>query len=149
MLGLSNARIEKLIYPVSFYRNKAKRIREASKKLLKEYDGSVPDTLEGLTSIKGVGRKTANIVLTHAFNKPAIAVDTHVHRISNRLGAVKTKTPEQTELALMQLLPKKYWVEFNELLVTHGQQTCRPISPWCSKCVVSKLCEKRGVKKWR
>lgn len=146
MLKLSTEKIEKLIYPVGFYRTKAKRIKTISRLLLERHKGIVPDTLHELTKIKGVGRKTANIVLAHAFGKKAIAVDAHVHRISNRLGLVRTKTPEQTEFALMRVLPKKYWTEFNQLLVRHGQKICRPVSPLCTKCPIQKYCKKRGVK---
>ncbi len=149
MAGLTPKQIEKLIYPIGFYKTKAKRIREASKKIIKEYSGQVPDTMQELLKFKGVGRKTAGIVLTHAFKKPAMPIDTHCHRISNRLGLVKTKSPEETELQLMKIISKKHWLEINELFVKHGQNTCKPISPFCSKCIIEKLCEKRNVKKSR
>jgi endonuclease-3 len=149
MLKLSAKEIENLIYPVGFFRVKARRIKEISKLLLDKYNGKVPNDFNELIKIKGVGRKTANIVITHAFNKPGIAVDTHVHRISNRLGIVKTKTPHQTEEGLMEKIPKRYWIVFNELLVRHGQNICKPISPFCSKCKIFKYCRRIGVKKSR
>lgn len=145
ILGLSEKMISELIYPVGFYRTKAKRIREISKTLLKTYEGRVPERLEELLKLKGVGRKTANLVLTLGFRKLGICVDTHVHRISNRWGLVKTKTPEQTEFALRKILPKKYWIPYNDLLVSFGQTLCRPISPWCSRCPLETFCEKAGV----
>jgi endonuclease-3 len=149
MLKLSVRQIEKLIYPVGFYRVKSRRIKEISRLLLEKYNGKVPDDIDELLKIKGIGRKTANIVITHAFRKPGIAVDTHVHRISNRLGLVKTGTPEQTEMELMKKVPKKHWIVFNELLVRHGQSICRPISPFCSRCPVFKFCKRAGVKIFR
>jgi len=149
MMKLDVRQIEKLIYPVGFYRVKARRIKEISKLLLDKYKGKVPSDFNELLKIKGVGRKTANIVITHAFKKPGIAVDTHVHRISNRLGFVRTKTPHQTEEALMKILPKKYWIDYNELLVRHGQNICKPISPFCSKCPIYKYCKRIGISKHR
>jgi endonuclease-3 len=146
MLRLSQRKIARVIYPVGFYKTKAKRIREISQTLLRRYGGKVPDCLEELLALKGVGRKTANLVLTLGFRKLGICVDTHVHRISNRLGLVKTKTPEQTEFALRKILPKKYWIPYNDLLVAFGQILCRPISPWCSRCPVEAHCEKVGVR---
>jgi endonuclease-3 len=145
MLALPARRIEKLIFPAGFYRTKAKVIREISKTLIEKHGGRVPDALDELLQLKGVGRKTANLVITVAFNKPGICVDTHVHRISNRLGWVKTQTPEQTETALRNSLPKKYWIEINDLLVTFGQNICQPVSPWCSKCPLERDCPKSGV----
>jgi endonuclease-3 len=145
MLRLREKRIARLIYPVGFYKTKAKRIREICKVLLRDYRGKVPSRLDDLLKLKGVGRKTANLVLTLGFRKLGICVDTHVHRISNRLGLVKTKTPEQTEFALRKILPKKYWIPYNDLLVAFGQTLCRPISPWCSRCPVERYCEKVGV----
>jgi len=138
-------RIEEAIYPVGFYRTKAKRIKEISKRLISDYNSRVPDSLNELLKFKGVGRKTANLVITIGYNKPGICVDTHVHRISNRLGFVKTETPEKTEFALREKLPKKYWIEYNDLLVTFGQNMCKPISPLCSQCPVDFLCLKIGV----
>lgn len=145
LLGLSEKEISRLIYPVGFYKTKAKRIREISQTLLKGYGGKVPERLEELLQLKGVGRKTANLVLTLGFRKLGICVDTHVHRISNRWGLVKTKTPEQTEFALRKILPKKYWIPYNDFLVAFGQTLCRPISPWCSRCPIETFCEKVGV----
>jgi endonuclease-3 len=146
MLRLRESEIAKLIFPAGFYRTKAKRILEISRELMNGHSGHVPDTLEELLKLKGVGRKTANLVLTIAYGKPGICVDTHVHRISNRLGWVKTKTPEQTEMALREILPKRYWISINDLLVTFGQNLCQPVSPWCSKCPLKKECPKIGVR---
>ena len=137
--------IERLIYPVGFYKTKAKRIKELSRIIIEEYNGEVPDTLNKLLRLPGVGRKTANLVITLSYGKLGICVDTHVHRISNRLGYVNTKTPEQTELELRKKLPHEWWIKFNDLLVTWGQNICTPISPKCSICPVSKYCEKKGV----
>ena len=145
MLKLSESKISHLIYPVGFYRTKAKTLREISKRLLEEYEGKVPNRLEELLQFKGVGRKTANLVLTLGFRKLGICVDTHVHRISNRFGLVQTKTPDETEMALRKILPKKYWIPYNDLLVAFGQTLCRPLSPWCSRCPIESFCEKVGV----
>jgi endonuclease-3 len=139
------ARIQKLIYPVGFYRTKARSIRAVAVRLRDEYGGVVPDTIEELLEFKGVGRKTANLVVTLGFGRPGICVDTHVHRISNRLGIVVTKSPERTEFALREVLPRKYWIEFNELLVLFGQQVCTPVSPHCSTCVLASFCPQVGV----
>ncbi|HIH78213.1 MAG TPA: endonuclease III, partial [Halobacteria archaeon] len=133
VLRLSKEDIEKAIYPVGFYRKKAETIYEISRRLVKEYNSSVPDTIDELLKFKGVGRKTANIVITHAYQKPGIAVDTHVHRISNRLGLVSTKNPEKTEFALKKVIPEEYWISLNSLFVIHGQTICTPLSPKCSK----------------
>ncbi len=149
MLGLSTADIENAIYPVGFYRRKSVQIREISKTLIEENDSKVPDEIGDLLKLKGVGRKTANIVVTHGFNKPGIAVDTHVHRISNRLGLVLTKTPDQTEFELRRILPEEYWRDFNDLLVVHGQNVCTPISPRCSECPIGRYCRKVGVSRSR
>lgn len=134
--------LSKAIYPVGFYQNKAEQIIELSKILVEKYNSIVPDSIEELVKFKGVGRKTANLVLTKGFNKPAICVDVHVHRISNRLGYVKTKNPEETEFALRKILPEKYWIDFNTLLVTHGQNICKPQKPKCENCSISKFCAK-------
>jgi len=142
---LSVRRIEKAIYPVGFYRTKARRIKGICRDLRDKWQDRVPDNLEDLLSLKGVGRKTANLVLTEGFGKPGICVDTHVHRISNRLGYVRTKTPEKTEWELRKKLPKEYWIEYNTLLVVWGQNMCRPISPFCSQCPLDPMCRKRGV----
>ena len=149
MLGLSIKNIEKAIYPVGFYKTKAKRIKEICKALLDDYGGVVPDEIDELLKLNGVGRKTANLTVTLGYGKLGICVDTHVHRISNRLGLVKAKTPEQTECALRKKLPKKHWLIYNDLLVTYGQNLCVPVSPWCSKCKIFKYCKRVGVKKSR
>ena len=142
-------RIEKAIYPCGFYRNKAATLREVSTQIIDRFHGKVPDRMEDLLSFKGVGRKTANLVLTMGYGRPGICVDIHVHRITNRWGLVKTKTPDQTELALRQILPKRYWIPINDLLVTYGKNLCRPISPHCSRCRMENLCDKVGVTKSR
>ena len=134
---LSNA-----IYPVGFYKNKAEQIIELSKILVEKYNSKVPSEIDELVKFKGVGRKTANLVLTKGFNKPAICVDVHVHRICNRTGYVKTKTPDETEFKLREILPQKYWIQFNTLLVTHGQNVCKPIKPKCEICSINKFCKK-------
>ncbi len=135
-------KLEKAIYPVGFYKNKAKQIIELSKIIVEKLDNKVPDTIEELIKFNGVGRKTANLVLAKGFNIPAICVDVHVHRICNRLGYVKTKNPEETEFALREKLPKKYWLDINTLLVTHGQNVCKPINPKCNECPVKDFCNK-------
>ena len=149
MLDVPVKTIEKTIYPVSFYRTKAKTIHAICKQLLSHHGGNVPSDLEELLGLPGVGRKTANIVVTLAFRKPGIAVDTHVHRISNRLGYVRSRTPEKTEMALRRKLPPKYWIVFNDLLVAYGQNLCKPISPHCSTCRIALYCKRVGVKKSR
>lgn len=136
-------KLEKTIFPVGFYKNKAEQIIELSKILVEKYDSNVPDTIEELIKFRGVGRKTANLVLARGFNKPAICVDVHVHRIFNRLGYIKTKTPEETEFALRKKLPRKFWIEINTLFVTHGQNVCKPIKPLCSICPIEKYCQKK------
>ncbi len=149
MLSLTKEEIEKLIYPVGFYHRKAEQILKISEILIEKYGGKVPDTLEELLKLPGVGRKTANLVLNEGFGKLGICVDTHVHRISNRLGLVKTKNPTETEFALQKILPKKHWIIFNTLFVTLGQNICTPISPKCSECPLNKICPKVGVEKHR
>lgn len=134
--------LEKAIYPVGFYKNKAGQIIELSKVLVEKYESKVPCDIDELCKFRGVGRKTANLVLSEGFNTPAICVDVHVHRIFNRLGYLKTKTPEETEFALREKLPKKYWIPINSLLVTHGQNICKPIKPLCSNCPIEKYCDK-------
>ncbi len=134
--------LAKAIYPVGFYANKAKQIIELSKELVEKYSSQVPKSIDELCKFKGVGRKTANLVIAEGFNEPAICVDVHVHRISNRLGYTRTNTPEETEFALREKLPKKYWLTFNSLLVTHGQNVCKPIKPKCDICPVKNLCNK-------
>ena len=145
MVRLSTRTIERAIYPVGLYRTKAKTLRSVCRALLTRHHGKVPDELEELLTIKGVGRKTANLVVTLAFRKDGICVDTHVHRISNRWGYVKTRTPEQTEMALRRLLPRRHWQTYNDLLVTFGQNLCHPTSPWCSRCPLEHVCAKVGV----
>ena len=145
MLKLTAKKMEKLIYPVGFYRTKAKNILEICQTLIDRYAGQVPDSIDELLKFRGVGRKTANLVVTLGYRKAGICVDTHVHRISNRWGYVKTATPEKTEFALRDKLPKKYWIEFNDLLVSFGQHLCRPISPVCSQCPIAKYCSRVGV----
>jgi endonuclease-3 len=145
MRKLSERTIEKAIYPVGFYRVKARQIREICRILIESHGGQVPDTMEGLLALPGVGRKTANLVLTIGFGAPGICVDTHVHRIANRWGYVKTRTPEETEMALRQKLPSAHWIALNDLLVTYGQNRCKPVSPHCSLCPLVKECPKVGV----
>jgi len=142
---LSIQKIEKAIFPVGFYHTKAKVIRDICRRLIKEYSGKVPDEIDELLKLKGVGRKTANLVVTLGYRKPGICVDTHVHRISNRWGYLRTKNPKETEFALREKLPKQYWIEYNDLLVTFGHQLCRPISPMCSRCPVRRYCDRVGV----
>lgn len=134
--------LEKAIYPVGFYANKAKQIVELSKELVEKYNSKVPESIEEMTKFNGVGRKTANLVMSQGFRKPAICVDVHVHRIFNRLGYIKTKKPEETEFALREKLPEKYWIDINTLLVTHGQNVCKPINPKCDICPIKDLCKK-------
>jgi len=149
VLNLSEEDIEKLIYPVGFYRRKAKNLKEISRILVENYGGKVPDTIDELLKLPGVGRKTANLVVTLGYGKPGICVDTHVHRISNRLGYVRTKNPDDTEFALRRKLPEEYWIEFNDLLVALGQNICHPVSPICSRCPVELYCDKVGVRRRR
>jgi endonuclease-3 len=149
MLHLSAEQIAAAIYPVGFYRTKAASILDICQVLVDRYGGQVPDTMEGLLELKGVGRKTANLVLTMGFQIPAICVDTHVHRISNRWGYVRTRTPEETEFALRRKLPKAYWMIYNDLLVSFGQNICKPISPLCNQCPLTEMCPKVGVTQHR
>ena len=142
---MKNIKVEdlaKVIYPVGFYENKAKQIIELSRQIDEELGGKVPDTIEELIKFNGGGRKTANLVLSQGFNKPAICVDVHVHRIFNRLGYVCTKNPEETEFALREKLPQKYWIDINTLMVTHGQNICKPTKPKCSECPIEAYCAK-------
>jgi endonuclease-3 len=145
-LSMPLEQLRKAIYPVGFYRTKAVRIHEICRDLKERFNGQVPDDLQELLTLKGVGRKTANLVLTEGFGKLGICVDTHVHRISNRLGYIKTRTPEETEFALRKKLPKPFWIEYNALLVTWGQNVCKPVSPLCSQCPVNHMCQRVGVK---
>jgi len=145
MLRVPLQKIAKTIYPVGFYHVKARTIHSVCRDLIKRFNSKVPDDLDELLSIKGVGRKTANLVVTLAYGKEGICVDTHVHRISNRLGYVKTKTPDETEFALRAKLPHKHWIIYNTIMVAFGRKTCKPISPLCSKCPVFKYCDRVGV----
>ncbi len=149
LVSLEKDVIEKAIYPAAFYRNKAETLSNLCRELISRYDGAVPDTMDELLAFKGVGRKTANLTLTLGHGKPGICVDTHVHRICNRWGYVATKNADATEMILRGKLPKKYWIEFNDLLVSFGQNCCKPLSPLCSQCCVSEHCEKIGVGKQR
>jgi endonuclease-3 len=142
-------RIAGAIYPVGFYKTKARRIRDIATRLVDEYDGKVPDTISELLTFKGVGRKTATLVVSMGYGKHAICVDTHVHRVSNRLGIVDTPNPERTEYALMEVLPRKYWIVYNELLVAFGQQICTPVSPRCTICPLRRTCARVGVERSR
>ncbi len=148
--ALANAQVkdvEKIIRSIGFYHVKAKRIIKVALIINSQYKGKVPDDFEKLVNLPGVGRKTANCVLVYAFDKPAIPVDVHVHRISNRLGLVKTKTPEETEMALMEKIPKKYWLEINDTFVMYGQNICKPISPMCDVCKIKRRCNYYKIKK--
>jgi len=149
MLKLSEKQIIDAIYPVGFYKTKTKNIKSICHELITKYDSKVPDDIDELLKFKGVGRKTANLVVTLGYNKPGICVDTHVHRISNRFGYIKTKNPDDTEKALRKKLPRQYWIDYNSLLVAFGQHLCRPISPKCSQCPVEKYCDRVGVGKSR
>ncbi len=142
-------KIEKLIYPAGFYRNKAASLKKIASILLEQYGGKVPSSMEELLALPGVGRKTANLVLTEAFDLDGLCVDIHVHRISNRCGWLNTKTPEDTETALREILPRNYWKRINYLLVLYGQKLCRPVSPFCSQCVIKKHCSHNGIVKSR
>ncbi len=141
--------IASLIYPAGFYKTKGKRINEICSEIVNRYNCRVPDKLQDLLSLKGVGRKTANLVITNGFGRPAICVDTHVHRIPNRWGLIDTSNPTQSELALMRVIPRRYWIEINRYLVAFGQNICKPISPWCSRCSIVKYCEKKGIQRHR
>jgi endonuclease-3 len=149
MARLTVREIEKLIYPVGFYRTKARVIRRVCRDLLDRFDGRVPSELDALLTLHGVGRKTANLVVTFGFGLPGICVDTHVHRISNRLGFVRTRTPDETERALRARLPRRHWIELNDLLVAFGRNVCHPTSPRCSTCVVAAACPRVGVDRSR
>jgi endonuclease-3 len=149
LLRLPEERIGKLIYPAGFYRTKAANLRRIAAILLEKYGGRVPADMEALLELPGAGRKTANLVLIEAFDMEGLCVDTHVHRISNRMGWVETKTPEETEMALRERLPAQFWKPLNPLLVLYGQRMCRPASPWCSRCVVAAYCPRAGVERSR
>ena len=141
--------VEELIYPVGFYHTKARNLRKTCRMLLTKHEGKVPRDLDSLLNLPGVGRKTANLVMTVGHGDYGICVDTHVHRITNLWGYVQTATPEKTEFALRAKLPRRYWKTYNDILVTFGQNLCVPVSPWCSKCPVEHFCEKAGRKRWR
>lgn len=149
MVQMPTHELEKIIHAIGFYRKKALVIKQVSQQLLDTFDGKVPSTEEELLSLPGVGQKTAHAVMGYAFGIPALCVDTHVHQIANRLGWVATKTPEQTEKKLKELVPSDYWIELNYLFVVWGQNICTPISPWCSRCVIAPFCPKIGVKSRR
>lgn len=149
MLKLSKEEIQELIYPAGFYKQKSGYLLDTCQTLLDEYDGDVPDTIDELVELKGVGRKTANLVVTLAFDKPGICVDTHVHRITNRWGYIDTEKPRETEFALREKLPEEYWIPINNVLVTYGQNICTPISPRCSECPITEICEQVDVEQSR
>lgn len=142
-------RLEELIYPVGFYKTKAKNLKMLAEIILTDYKNKIPQSIDELVKLPGVGRKTANLVVNLAFGKESICVDTHVFTVLNRLGYVKTKTPHQTELVLRKKLPKRYWRKINTILVAFGQNTCVPVSPFCSRCAIRKYCNRLGVKKSR
>ena len=149
ILAIPVHELEKIFHSIGFFRSKARIVRSVCQELIERFDGQVPQTEQELLSIKGVGQKTANLVLGFAFNIPAICVDTHVHHLANRLGWVDTKNADQTEEALKKIIPKQYWIELNYLLVTWGQNICTPVSPFCSRCAIAHLCPKIGVTKAR
>ena len=149
IINLSIPRLKKIIFKTGHYNKKAEALKHVSKEIKNKYKNKVPKTYAELISIKHIGPKTANIVLAIAYNQEVIPVDTHCHRVPNRLGWVKTKTPEKTEQELIKILPRKYWKEFNSIFVQFGREVCQPISPWCSKCPIEKYCKKVGVKKSR
>lgn len=149
MLRLSPKEVEEAIFPAGFYRRKAVTILDICRVIVDDYAAKVPDEIDELLKLKGVGRKTANLVVTLGFNKPGICVDTHVHRIPNRWGYVLTKTPDETEKVLRQKLPPEYWIGVNDLLVTYGQNLCTPVSPFCSKCPIAADCDRVGVERSR
>ncbi|MCC7202580.1 MAG: endonuclease III [Nitrospirae bacterium] len=146
MLNLSVSEIEKAIYPAGFYRTKARNIIDICKTLKESYNSTVPDSIDELLKLKGVGRKTANLVVTIGYDKDGICVDTHVHRISNRWGYINTKSPDKSEEALRRKLPRRYWKIYNDLLVTFGQNLCRPVSPLCNQCSITKYCDSFPLK---
>ncbi|GHV75218.1 endonuclease III [Spirochaetia bacterium] len=149
LLTLPVEEIEKLVYPVGFYRTKAQNLKKIAAIIMETYQGEVPANLDLLLAMPGVGRKTANLVLTEAFDMDGICVDVHVHRITNRLGVLQSKTPEETEMILREILPKEYWKRINILLVLYGQRVCRPVSPFCSRCVMPEHCRRVGVDRER
>ena len=149
LAAMREEQIARLAYPAGFYRTKAANLKKIAAILLKQYDGKVPADMDALLALPGVGRKTANLVLIEAFDLPGICVDVHVHRITNRCGWLKSKTPEETEMLLRKTLPQKYWKGINALLVLYGQNLCRPVSPYCSRCVIQRWCKRAGVERSR
>jgi len=149
IIKLTTQEIEDAIYPAGFYKRKAVQIKDICIKLIKDFNSKVPNKIDTLLEFKGIGRKTANLVLTEGFQIPAMCVDTHVHRISNRFGYIETRTADESEMLLRKKLPIKYWNKYNTILVAFGQQICKPISPWCSLCPVEQYCKKINVKKNR
>jgi endonuclease-3 len=149
LLVLTTEEIEKLIYPVGFYHTKARNLQKIAAIIMETHQGQVPSDMEALLALPGVGRKTANLTLTEGFDLEGICVDVHVHRITNRLGALQSKTPEATEMLLRKILPKKYWKRINLLLVLYGQRVCRPVSPFCSRCALARYCKRVGVERSR
>ena len=149
LIKLSNTKLEQAIYPAAFFRNKSQSLKKLCKDLIDNYEGRVPDKLDELLKLKGVGRKTANLTLILGHNKLGICVDIHVHRISNRWGYVKTKSPDETEMELRNKLPKCYWKGYNNLLVKFGQNICKPVSPFCGSCAIAEICPKIDVSKYR
>jgi len=145
LFAMKEEDVAMLAYPAGFYRNKAASMKKIAAILLEKYDGKVPSGMDNLLALPGVGRKTANLVLIEAFGKPGVCVDIHVHRITNRAGWLKTKTPDETEMVLREILPRKYWKNINALLVLYGQKLCRPVSPFCSLCVIKKHCKRVNV----
>ncbi|MCL2211505.1 MAG: endonuclease III [Treponema sp.] len=149
LAALKEDQIAKLIYPAGFYHNKAASLKKIACILLEQYNGKVPSSMDELLALPGVGRKTANLVLTEAFDLEGLCVDIHVHRISNRCGWLKTNNPEETEMTLRKILPKKYWKRINYLLVLYGQKLCRPVSPFCSRCVIKNCCSRKNIDRFR
>jgi endonuclease-3 len=149
LLALTTETIEQLIYPVGFYHTKARNLQKIAAIIMETHHGQVPADMEALLALPGVGRKTANLTLAEGFDIDSICVDVHVHRITNRLGTLRSKTPEETEMLLREILPKKYWKRINLLLVLYGQRVCRPVSPFCSRCVLARYCERAGVERSR
>lgn len=149
MVKMAEETIARAIYPAGFYRTKAKTIREISAEILSRFAGKVPHEIDDLLTLKGVGRKTANLVVTLGFGKPGICVDTHVHRIVNRWGLLSAPDPGATEASLRKVLPRRYWIPINDLLVTYGRTVCKPISPHCTQCEIRKFCDQAGVKRFR
>jgi endonuclease-3 len=149
LMALATEEIEQLIYPVGFYHTKARNLQKIAAIIMETHNGQVPADMEALLALPGVGRKTANLTLTEGFDLDGICVDVHVHRITNRLGALRSKTPEETEMLLREILPKKHWKRINLLLVLYGQRVCRPVSPFCSRCVIARYCDRAGVERSR